>query len=106
LTGVTLQVTINVKLIKTFRHKGLKEQFETGTSKTVPADMRERIQRRLDVLDAARTISGVNVPGFNLHPLKGNRAGEWAITVTKNYRITFRFENGDALDVHLEDYHS
>lgn len=95
----------NWDVIKTFRHKGLTELFETGSSRSVPADMRERIQRRLDVLDAASTIKGVKVPGFNLHPLKGNRAGEWAITVTGNYRITFRFENGDALDVYLEDYH-
>jgi proteic killer suppression protein len=92
-------------LIKTFRHKGLKELFEAGKSKSIPGNMHQRIQRRLDVLDAAASIRGVNVPGFNLHPLKGDRAGEWAITVTKNYRITFRFENGDALDVHLEDYH-
>ena len=47
----------------------------------------------------------MNVPGFDLHPLKGDRAGEWGITVTKNYRITFRFVNGDALNVNLEDYH-
>jgi toxin HigB-1 len=95
----------NSVVIKTFRHKGLKELFETGTSKSVPSEMRERIQRRLDVLDAAATINGVNVPGFSLHQLKGKSAGEWVITITKNYRITFRFENGDALDVHLEDYH-
>ena len=93
-------------MIKTFRHKGLKELFETGKSKLVPTDMQKRIRRRLDVLDAARTINGVNVPGFDLHELKGDRAGEWSITVTKNYRITFRFENGDAFDVNLEDYHS
>ena len=92
-------------MIKTFRHKGLKELFETGASKSAPADMRERIQRRLDVLDAAAAISGVNVPGFNLHPLKGSRADECAITVNKNYRITFRFQDGDAQEVHLEDYH-
>jgi toxin HigB-1 len=92
-------------VIRTFRHKGLKELFETGKSKSIPADMRARILRRLDVLDAAQTIAGVNVPGFNLHPLKGNRAGEWSITVTGNYRITFRFENGDAHDLNFEDYH-
>ena len=88
-----------------FRHKGLKEIFETGKSKLIPPDTRNRIAARLDVLDAARTIAGVNAPGFDLHPLKGDRAGEWAIKVNKNQRITFRFENGDAVDVHLEDYH-
>jgi len=92
-------------MIKTFRHKGLKELFETGTSKSVRADLHDRVRRRLDVLDAAQTIQGVNVPGFKLHPLKGSRAGEWAITVTKNERITFRFTNGDALDLNLKDYH-
>jgi proteic killer suppression protein len=67
--------------------------------------MRKRIERRLDVLNAAQNANGVNVPGWNLHPLKGKRAGEWAITVTGNYRMTFRFENGDAFDLDLEDYH-
>jgi proteic killer suppression protein len=92
-------------VIRTFRHKSLKELFETGRSKLVPADMRGRIERRLDVLDAASAISGVNVPGFGLHPLKGDRAGEWSITVTGNRRLTFRFEDGDAFDINLEDYH-
>jgi proteic killer suppression protein len=86
-------------VIRTFRHKGLKEVFETGSSRRVPSAMLKRVEGRLDVLDAAGTIAGVNAPGFGLHPLKGDRAGEWAITVTGNYRITFRFENGDALDV-------
>ncbi len=57
------------------------------------------------MLDAAQKIDGVNVPGWNLHPLKGRRAGEWAITVTGSYRMTFRFEDGDAFDLNLEDYH-
>lgn len=92
-------------MTRTFRHKGLKEFFETGASKSVPTDMRKRIERRLDVLNAAQNANGVNVPGWNLHPLKGKRAGEWAITVTGNYRMTFRFENGDAFDLDLEDYH-
>ena len=92
-------------MIKTFRHKGLKELFETGASRSIPADMRKRIERRLDVLNAARSVEGVNIPGWSLHPLKGRRAGAWAITVTGNYRMTFRFEDGDAFDLDLEDYH-
>ncbi len=67
--------------------------------------MVNRIIRQLDVLDAAQSINGVNVPGYRLHPLKGDRSGEWSITVTGNWRITFRFENGDAYNVDLEDYH-
>src|SRR5882762_9021207 len=70
LTGVTRHITV-LSVIKTFKHKGLKEVFEKGNSKSVPQDMLKKIVRRLDVLDAARTISGVNVPGFRLHELKG-----------------------------------
>ncbi len=104
LTGVTRHITV-LSVIKTFKHKGLKEVFEKGNSKSVPQDMLKKIVRRLDVLDAAQTISGVNVPGFRLHELKGNRKGTWSIDVSGNDRITFRFENGDAHDVNLEDTH-
>ena len=98
--------TLHLKaVIKTFRHKGLKELFEKGSSRKVPADMLKRIERQLDVLDAAEAITGMSVPGYDLHPLKGGRAGEWSITVTRNFRITFRFEEGEVLDVNLEDYH-
>ena len=92
-------------MIRTFRHRGLKEIFETGKSRLIRPDTRDRVATRLDVLDAARTIAGVNAPGFDLHEFKGDRAGEWAIKVNKNQRITFKFKNGDAFDVHLEDYH-
>ena len=104
LTGVTRHITV-LRVIKTFKHKGLKEVFEKGNSKSVPQDMLKKIVRRLDVLDAAQTISGVNVPGFRLHELKGNRKGTWSIDVSGNDRTTFRFENGDAHDVNLEDTH-
>ena len=92
-------------MIQTFRHKGLREVFETGSSKKVPQDMLKKIIRRLDVLDAAGTINGVNVPGWRLHELKGARKGRWSIDVSGNYRITFKFESGDAYDLDLEDTH-
>jgi proteic killer suppression protein len=92
-------------VIRTFRDRGLKELFETGSSRKLPADALRRIEIRLDVLNAALSPAGVNVPGFGLHPLKGARAGDWAITVTRNYRITFRFEGEDVFDVNWEDYH-
>lgn len=92
-------------MIKNFRHKGLKELFETGSSKGIGGSMRSRIIRQLDVLDAATSVQGVNVPGYQLHPLKGDRKGEWAISVNGNWRITFRPENEDMHDVNLEDYH-
>ncbi len=67
--------------------------------------MRGRVKRILFVLDQAETLQEIDMPGFRLHPLTGDRKGRWAITVTKNWRITFRFENGDVFDVDLEDYH-
>jgi toxin HigB-1 len=67
--------------------------------------MAKRIQIRLNVLNRAKELRDLNLPGLDLHPLKGDRKGEYALTVTGNYRLTFRFENGDVLDLNLEDYH-
>ncbi len=67
--------------------------------------MADRIQRRLDVLDAANSLDALGLPGFRLHPLSGNMRGKYSIKVSGNWRITFHFENGDAFDVNLEDYH-
>jgi len=57
------------------------------------------------LLKRARELRDLNLPGFGFHPLKGDRKGEYGVTVTANYRLTFRFENGDVLDLKLEDYH-
>lgn len=92
-------------MIRSFRHKGLKEFFETGSRRGISSDLAARIGRRLDVLHAAQELADIDVHGFNLHRLKGARAGEWAIWVTGNWRITFRFSRGDAHDLNLEDYH-
>ncbi len=67
--------------------------------------MVDRLRRRLDVLDAADSIQALGLPGFRLHPLKGTLSGKYSIRVTRNWRITFRFENGAVFDVNLEDYH-
>lgn len=92
-------------MIKSFRHKGLKDFWENGSKKGIPSALAPRIERILDALDAATDVSQLNLPGFNLHQLKGSRKGEWSIRVSGNYRITFRFTKGDAYDVNLEDYH-
>jgi len=92
-------------MIGSFRHKGLKEFFETGSKRGISADLAARIGRRLDVLEAAQELSDIDAHGFNLHRLKGERQDEWAISVSGNWRITFRFEKGEALDINLEDYH-
>ena len=92
-------------MIRTFRHKGLKLLFETGSHRGVPPELAERITRRLDRLDASEVVRDLDLPGFGLHELKGSRAGTWSFKVSGNWRITFRFEDGDAFEVHLEDYH-
>lgn len=92
-------------MIKSWLHKGLRDFFETGSKKGVPADLATRIRIRLDAIDAATVVTDLDLPGFRLHELKGNRKGTWSIWVNGNWRITFRFTGRDANDVNLEDYH-
>jgi len=92
-------------MIVSFRHKGLRQLFETGRSKQIPADFSARLTRQLDALHQADEPRQLNFPGYDLHELKGERSGTWAMKVNKNWRITFRFEGGNAVDVDLEDYH-
>ena len=92
-------------MIASFRHKGLKEFFETGSKRGISFDLAARISRRLDVLKAAKELADIDAHGFNLHRLKGDRYNEWAMSVSGNWRITFRFAKGDVIDVNLEDYH-
>lgn len=92
-------------MIKSFRHKGLDRFFRKGDVRGIQTRQTARITRILDLLDDASTAEQLNIPSYNLHPLKGDRKGEWAMTVSGNWRITFRFEGEDAVDVNLEDYH-
>jgi toxin HigB-1 len=92
-------------MIASFRHKGLKRFFERGDERGLNPEHAKRIHVILTVLNAAGTIQGVDRAGFNLHALKGDREGQWAVTVRANWRIVFRFANGEASDVDLVDYH-
>jgi proteic killer suppression protein len=92
-------------MIKSWKHKGLKELFLKGTQKGIRADMTDRILRRLDVLNAIDTLHALGLPGFRLHQLSGDKIGRYSIRVTGNWRITFRYIRGDVYDVNLEDYH-
>jgi len=92
-------------VIKSFRHKGLKRLFETGERSGVIPELSSRLRRQLDVLNRARTTRDLNLPGYRLHQIKGNRSGTWSVKVSGNWRLTFRFEGEDAFDVDLEDYH-
>ena len=92
-------------MIKSFKHKGLEQYFTKNIKKLLDAKDLSKINRILDRLDAAIVIKDMDIPGWNLHELKGNRKGVWSVTVRANWRITFRFENAEADEVNLEDYH-
>ena len=92
-------------MILGFRHRGLKRLFERGDRSQVGADMLAKVENVLAVLNRARRPEDMDLPGFRLHPLKGDLRGRWAITVRANWRIVFRFDGSDATDVDLIDYH-
>ncbi len=92
-------------MIVGFRHKGLKLLFERGERRKVGPDHADKIERILARLDSASRVGDMDLPGFRLHPLKGNLEGFWAVTVSSNWRVVFRFEGGHARDVDLIDYH-
>jgi len=92
-------------MIASFRHRGLKSFFEEGDSRKLPPDMVDRIKTILARLHQAEVIEDMNVHSYRLHPLKGNQKGKWGVTVRANWGITFRFEEGYASEVNLEDYH-
>lgn len=92
-------------MIRTFRHRGLERLHRTGDARYVTPSLRERVEVILSLLDVANSPRGLDLPGLRLHPLRGPRAGQWAVSVNANWRIVFRFEGGDAYDVTLVDYH-
>lgn len=92
-------------MIRSFRHKGLKELFRNGQSAKVPSEIEDRIRRRLDVLDQVAERSELNIPGFALHRLTGHKPPRYAISVNGPWRITFEWDRGDVVAVDLEQYH-
>jgi toxin HigB-1 len=92
-------------MIKKFRHKGLQLFFEHDEGKKLPPDMLNRIRIILSTLHAASSVEGMDLRTFRLHALKGDLKGFYSVTVRANWRIVFRFEGGDALDVDFIDYH-
>jgi proteic killer suppression protein len=92
-------------MIRTFKHKGLERFFTKGDHRGIPAQFGARLERMLDRLDASVTPGDMDLPGYRFHPLKGERVGEYAASVSGNWRLTFRFDGEDAVDVNLEDYH-
>ncbi len=92
-------------MIKSFRHKGLRRLFETGSTSGIQVSHAKRLRMQLVALDTAQTIDDMDIPGFRLHPLKGDLDGRWAVTVSGNWRITFEFRDGNAYVLDYEDYH-
>lgn len=95
----------NKNMIKSFKHKGLRKFFETGSASAIQPEHRQKLRMRLIALDTAICIEDMNTPGWRLHSLKGDRKGLWAIDLNKNWCIVFKFEDGNAYIVDYEDYH-
>ncbi len=92
-------------MIKSFKHKGLQQFFESGSTRGIQVMHAQKLRMQLAALDTAQTIEDVDIPGYRLHQLKGDRKGTWSITVNGNWRITFEFHQGHAYIVNYEDYH-
>ena len=92
-------------MIASIRHKGLRRLYETDDPRGVMGDHADKLRRIVARLDAAKEPADMDLPGYRLHPLKGNKAGYFAVSVNGNWRITFRFEQGNATDIDYIDYH-
>jgi toxin HigB-1 len=92
-------------VIKTFQHKGLEAYFRNGSKAGIQPAHAARLRLQLAALDAAIDPQGMNFPGWKLHQLTGKLAGFWAVSVNGNWRLTFKFENQDAVLVDYQDYH-
>mgnify|MGYP001186453769 CR=1 FL=1 len=92
-------------MIRSVHHKGLKRLYEDDDPRGVMRAHTEKLRDILARLDAAATAADMDLPGFRLHPLKGELKGFWAVTVRANWRVIFRMAEGDALDLDYVDYH-
>jgi proteic killer suppression protein len=104
LTVVARQRTLK-RVIKSFSHRGLKVLYEGGRAAKVSASHVAKLERILTALDRSTGPEGMDLPGFRLHRLKGALKGHYAVSVSGNWRVTFRFESGHAVDVDYLDYH-
>jgi len=92
-------------MIRSFKSKKLRRLFEDGDARGLPADQIFRIENRLATIDAARRIEDIDIAGYRLHALGGDLKGFHAVWITGNWRVIFRFEDGDAYDLDHLDYH-
>jgi len=92
-------------MIISFRHKGLRVLHETGNTRGIQATHANRLKRQLQFLDRAMTAQDLSLPGWQLHPLKGELSGFWSVSVSGNWRLIFRFVGSDVELVDYLDYH-
>ena len=92
-------------VIKFLRHKGLRALYETGRTAGVQASHVRKLRMQLTALDSAQVVGDVDIPGFQLHELRGDRNDQWAISVNGHRRVTFEFRDGNAFVLDYEDYH-
>jgi proteic killer suppression protein len=92
-------------MIQSFRHKGLRRFYESGSLAGIQPQHAKRLRMQLVALDSAQVIEDMDIPGFRLHPLKGADRGRWSIWVNGNWRLTFEFRDGQAYVLDYEDYH-
>ena len=92
-------------MIQSFRHEGLRRFFESGSASGIQPHHAKRLRMLLAALDTAQTIEDMDIPGFRLHPLKGEERGRWSVWVNGNWRVTFEFKDGHAYVLDYEDYH-
>ena len=107
LYSVTSRYTLQTGkgVIETIKHKGLRRLYEKNDRSGIRPDLVEKVQKILSALEAANGPEDMALPSFRLHPLTGGRRGTYSATVKANWRVTFRFHEGAAHDVNLEDYH-
>ena len=92
-------------MIQSFRHKGLRRFYETGSLAGIQPNHATRLRMLLAALDTAQVVGDMDVPGFRLHPLKGPARGRWSVWVNGNWRVTFEFRDTQAYVLDYEDYH-
>lgn len=92
-------------MIKSFKHKGLKQYFESGSTAGIQSSHARKLKMQLAAIDTAQVVEDIDLPGYQLHLLRGNREGIWSISVNGNWRVTFEFRDGNSYILNYEDYH-
>ena len=92
-------------MVKSFKRKGLEKFYLTGSKQGIQAKHVSKLRMQLIALDSAQSIEDLDIPGYRLHELRGNRKSIWSITVKSHGRVSFEFTDGNAYIVNYEDYH-